>query len=113
MAALSQAPHQSEHPRWADGHQCLLQGSPVEELHLLKHPIDHTHVEVHTPIQAGAKAVDEADLTMGYRATVAASVVTGKLCSCSIRPHTSGPISAVSKQLFAEQFLSGQILIGC
>lgn len=77
----------------------------MEELHLLKHPIHHTDVEVHTPIQAGANAVDEGDLTMKDRATVAASVVTGKLCSRSIRPNIGGPISAVSKKNFCRAIL--------
>ena len=27
--------------------------------HFLKHPIDHTDVEVHMPVQAGAESVDE------------------------------------------------------
>ena len=40
-------------------HQWLLQGSPVAERHLLKNPIDHTNMEVHMPIQAGAEPVDE------------------------------------------------------
>jgi hypothetical protein len=31
----------------------------VVERHFLKHPIDHTNVEVHMPVQAGAEAVDK------------------------------------------------------
>ena len=27
--------------------------------HFLKHPVDHTDVEVHMPVQAGAEPVDE------------------------------------------------------
>jgi hypothetical protein len=27
--------------------------------HFLKHPVEHTDVEVHMPVQAGAKAVDK------------------------------------------------------
>lgn len=45
----------------AVGHQWLLQGNPVEELHLLKHPVHNTDMEVHMPVQARAEPVNEAD----------------------------------------------------
>jgi hypothetical protein len=35
----------------------------VEELHFLKHTIDHAHVEVHMFIEAGAETVDKGDRT--------------------------------------------------
>ncbi len=42
----------------AVGHQWLLQGSPIEELHLLKHPVHNTDVEVNMFIELGAEPVD-------------------------------------------------------
>ena len=31
------------------------------ERHFFKHPVDYTHMKMHMPVQAGAKAVDESD----------------------------------------------------
>lgn len=47
----------------AVGHQWLLQSYPVEKLHLLKHPVHNTDMEVHMPVQGRAEPLDESDGT--------------------------------------------------
>ena len=53
--------------------------------HFLKHAIDHTGVEVHMPVQAGAVPVDK-----GYRANVQRRLV--HLGCMPIRSGLSGPL---------------------
>ena len=64
----------------AGGYQWLLQGSPMEELYLLKHPIDRARMKMHMRVQAGAEAVDESDCAYVKRRLQVSA--TGKVGDC-------------------------------
>jgi hypothetical protein len=55
--------------------------------HLLKHPIDHAHMDVYMPVQAGAEAVDK-----GHNANVQRRLVhLGRLRAVGLQALRNDP----------------------